>query len=286
MNRRLLVLYPRVWRERYGAEVVDLAEELVGAGETTPLRAAAGLVAGAAVERCRVLAGWAVPLPVIVAGGVALAAHRGRPGGTRPYFFTHRVGVLVLVAEVVWLAMEVAEWWRGRRSRRLRDRDTRTGQRRFRLAVGACVVAGTAAVELGPAVVPAAQIRPGALAFAAGMVMLAAGLGLRACSFRALRGRYLNFSVVVRPDQPLVTAGPYRLLRHPGNAGLLLICAGIGATSANWTGLAVMTLLPLAVVVRRIRAEEETLLAASLAASDDVYRRYAAGHQRLIPWIW
>jgi protein-S-isoprenylcysteine O-methyltransferase Ste14 len=288
MNRRLLALYPRSWRERYGSEVASLADELVNAGEVTPLRAALDLVVGAAVERCRVLIRREVLLPLaagsVVMGGVALAVSRAQPGtgATRPYFATHPVGVLLQVAELVWLLMELAEWWRGRRSRRLGDGYARRGQRRFGLAVGACVVAGTLSINLAPVVVPIAQIQPGVVAFAAGVVMLTAGLGLRRWSFRALRGRYLNFSVVVNLDQPVVTGGPYRLLRHPGNAGMLLICAGIGLTSANWAGLAAMTLSPLAVIVWRIRAEERVLL----SSPGGHYRRYASDRKRLVPLIW
>jgi protein-S-isoprenylcysteine O-methyltransferase Ste14 len=43
-----------------------------------------------------------------------------------------------------------------------------------------------------------------------------------------------------------------------------------------------MTLLPLAVIVRRIRVEERLLL----ASVGDPYRRYARDHKRLVPLIW
>src|ERR1700722_3877703 len=60
MSRRsrfswLLALYPRAWRDRYGREVGDLTDELIRAGDTTPLRAGLGLVAGATVERGRAI---------------------------------------------------------------------------------------------------------------------------------------------------------------------------------------------------------------------------------------
>jgi protein-S-isoprenylcysteine O-methyltransferase Ste14 len=113
-------------------------------------------------------------------------------------------------------------------------------------------------------------------------VMLAAGLGLRGWSFVALRGRYHNFSVVIGSDRAVVATGPYRLLRHPGSAGMLLICAGIGLASANWAGLAATVLPSLAVVVWRVRVEESALL----VTFGDQYRRYARGHRRLIPLVW
>ena len=34
LARGLLALYPRAWRARYGAEVINLAEELISARQT------------------------------------------------------------------------------------------------------------------------------------------------------------------------------------------------------------------------------------------------------------
>jgi isoprenylcysteine carboxyl methyltransferase (ICMT) family protein YpbQ len=39
-------------------------------------------------------------------------------------------------------------------------------------------------------------------------------VALRGWSFAAL-GQYFTFTVMVSSDQPVVTAGPYRVLRHP-----------------------------------------------------------------------
>jgi hypothetical protein len=90
MSRRvprwLLVLYPRAWRQRYGAEVASLSDELISAGETTWPRAVLNLAAGAAAERGRTVAS---PRGAMVAGaaavvavvtGVGLAAADGAPG--------------------------------------------------------------------------------------------------------------------------------------------------------------------------------------------------------------
>ncbi len=284
MNRGLLALYPREWRERYGPEVASLADELISAGETTRLRAALGLIGGAALERSRVLTSRSVLVPAAVAmaavGAVALAESH-MPA--RLYPDTHpAAGLLLLVAAVGWLTMEAAEFRRGRQSQHWRDRAARTGEHGFWLAVGACVVAGTVLHRLAPLVVPAAAIRPGAVAFSAGMMTLLAGIGLRRWSFTALRGRYLTFAIVVSPDQPVIATGPYRLLRHPGHAGILLICIGAGLASANWASLAVEALPALALVIWRIRAEEKALL----TTLGDRYRRYASDRRRLIPLVW
>ena len=59
------------------------------------------------------------------------------------------------------------------------------------------------------------------------MAILVAGLVLRGWSFKTL-GEYFTFTVMVSSDQPVITAGPYRLLRHPSYTGILLACAGAG----------------------------------------------------------
>ena len=71
----LMMLYPRAWRDRYGAEVLRLTRELIAAGETTPARAAVNLACAAVVERCRALGhAWRPALAVSVAALLALAA--------------------------------------------------------------------------------------------------------------------------------------------------------------------------------------------------------------------
>jgi hypothetical protein len=86
VTRWLLALYPRAWRDRYGAEVVSLTNELIRAGETTPLPAGLNLVAGAAVERARALAGSrsallvsSAAVIVALAGGAFAITGSARP---------------------------------------------------------------------------------------------------------------------------------------------------------------------------------------------------------------
>lgn len=86
MTRWLLALYPRAWRDRYGAEVTSLTDELLRAGETTPLPAGLNLVAGAAVERARALAASRTAL-TLSSAAVIVALVGGAftlTGGARP----------------------------------------------------------------------------------------------------------------------------------------------------------------------------------------------------------
>lgn len=95
-------------------------------------------------------------------------------------------------------------------------------------------------------------------------------------------GDYFTGAVAVSDDQPVVTAGPYRVLRHPSYTGLLLALAGLGLASANWIGFAAMAVISLIGVLWRIHTEERALLA-TLGAP---YRAYAAQHKRLVPLVW
>ncbi|GIH19910.1 methyltransferase family protein [Rugosimonospora africana] len=282
----LLRLYPRAWRDRYGAELSQLIDDLVAAGETTRVRTGVNLVAGAAVAWSKVVARRAVLLrvgAVVVVGGI-LAAGIGRfapDGPVRTYTRAHPLGVLVLLVQLGWLLTEGTEFARGWRSRLRRD-DPRLYHRAFWWLSGLCFVAGTVAVNLAPVTVPAADIRPRTLSVGAGIALILAGTGLRELAIRTLGGWYCSFTVRVAPDQPVIAAGPYRLLRHPGHAGMLMVCVGAGLVSANWVGLSVLAALTLALVLWRTRVEETALL----ATLGDRYRGYAAARKRLVPLVW
>lgn len=55
MTRALLALYPRAFRDRYGAELASVTDQLIKGGEITQLRATLSLVHGAALEWWRLL---------------------------------------------------------------------------------------------------------------------------------------------------------------------------------------------------------------------------------------
>jgi protein-S-isoprenylcysteine O-methyltransferase Ste14 len=194
----------------------------------------------------------------------------------KPYFETsHLAGLLLLIVTMAWGTMELAH------ASNTRDGATRVRGGGLRLAVVPVLIVASVMLYLAPPIVPAAAIRPGAAAFAVGMVVLLGGLVLRGWSIKTL-GEYFTGRVMVSPGQPVITAGPYRLLRHPSYTGLLAACAGVGLTSANWVAVAAMVLLPLAAVLWRIHAEENALL----ATLGDRYRAYAAQRHRLVPLVW
>jgi protein-S-isoprenylcysteine O-methyltransferase Ste14 len=195
----------------------------------------------------------------------------------QPYFETsHPAAALILIATMAWGMMELAKQRGGRPGA------TRVGGAGARMyAAFPVMAAATAMLLLAPRIVPAATIRPGVAAFAAGTVILLGGLVLRGWSIGVL-GDYFTGTVMVSSDQPVIAAGPYRVLRHPSYTGFLLACAGLSLAAANWVSLAAMVLLPLPLFIWRIHAEESALL----ATLGDRYGGYAARHKRLIPLVW
>jgi protein-S-isoprenylcysteine O-methyltransferase Ste14 len=196
----------------------------------------------------------------------------------KPYFDTHSAGALLLIVLLAWLSMEAIQFVR---QWQWRANATRIGRRSFWLGFGACLIVTNLVLYLGPSAFPAAAIRPGAVAFAAGIVIMVTGVVLRGWSFYAL-GQYFTAVIKVSPDQPVVRNGPYRLLRHPSYAGGLLAEVGIAVTAANWVSVAVFVVAWVAIIAWRIHIEETALL----SALGDRYRSYASHCKRLIPLAW
>jgi protein-S-isoprenylcysteine O-methyltransferase Ste14 len=197
----------------------------------------------------------------------------------KPYFeVNHIAGLLLLMASAAWGMMELAQLSQTHEARKGATRVRFGG---WRLLALTTFVAVTVGVYLAPWAIPAAAIRPGAAAFGVGLAVLLAGLVLRGWSIKTL-GDYFTPSVLVSSDQPVVTAGPYRVLRHPSYTGALLACAGVGLAAANWIALAVGVVVPLVLLLWRIHVEERALM----TTLGDRYRRYAASRKRLVPLVW
>ena len=113
-----------------------------------------------------------------------------------------------------------------------------------------------------------------------GLALQATGLVLRIWSMRTLGASY---SRTLRTDdaQRVVDAGPYRLIRHPGYAGSLLVWSGFALTSGSLPVVAVVTGL-LGRAYRRRIAAEEMLLRRDVPG----YVEYCRRTKRLVPFIW
>lgn len=99
---------------------------------------------------------------------------------------------------------------------------------------------------------------PGDRLLLTGAAVLVAAKVLKAWAIHSLGERW-TYRVFVLPDAPLVTAGPYRWLRHPNYVAVIGELAGFAILAkALWTG-------PLGILLfgellrQRIRAEERAL---------------------------
>jgi protein-S-isoprenylcysteine O-methyltransferase Ste14 len=195
----------------------------------------------------------------------------------KPYFLTHPVGVLYFLVLAVWYSLEFRQYLRQRARHSVRGADSQN----FWAALWVAAPTAVLTLVAAPSLVPGAEIGHAGALFVVGMAMLVTGAALRIWSFETL-GRYFTFAVKVSPEQPVVTDGPYRLLRHPGYTGGLLGTIAIGLLYGNWVGLVTLAVVFTVIVVWRIVIEERALM----AALDGRYGGYAAHHKRLIPLVW
>ena len=116
---------------------------------------------------------------------------------------------------------------------------------------------------------------------ALGLLIAASGVALRTWSIVTL-GRFFTYDVTIQPGHRVVTAGPYRWVRHPSYTGGLVGLLGLGVALGSAAAVLALVVVPLIGVLIRIRHEERTLRTA-LGAE---YEAYAAHTPRLLPGIW
>ena len=114
-----------------------------------------------------------------------------------------------------------------------------------------------------------------------GVAVMLGGLAVRLWS-QAVLGRYYTSTLRHAADQPVLASGPYRLLRHPGYAGMLLAWLGAGLATTNWAVALVLCLLMVVAYSYRIAAEEAMLL----GAFGDRYKDHMARTWRLLPYVY
>jgi protein-S-isoprenylcysteine O-methyltransferase Ste14 len=192
----------------------------------------------------------------------------------KPYVETHPIGAVWLVVSVTAALIELSGVGRRREEAVKKDGGSR-------IVLRVCLIPAIVLLKLSPKIAPAATIHPPLVSVIVGIVVFSSGEGIRIWS-KVTLGRYFTYTVQTSSDQPVITSGPYRFVRHPSYTGILLIAIGAGFVWGNWLGLAVLTLLTLVGVTYRIYVEEKALL----EELGDRYRTYAEHHKRLIPFVW
>jgi methyltransferase len=100
------------------------------------------------------------------------------------------------------------------------------------------------------------SISPGAVLW--GLAVFGLAKAIKFWAIAALGPRW-SFRVLVPPDAPLVTSGPYRWMRHPNYVGVMGELAGVAITlSALVTGVLAFVVFGW-ILTQRIRVEEKAL---------------------------
>jgi protein-S-isoprenylcysteine O-methyltransferase Ste14 len=110
------------------------------------------------------------------------------------------------------------------------------------------------------------------------VVLFALGVAIRHLAIRTL-GRFYSHHVMRQDGHQVVTHGPYRVIRHPAYAGMLLAHIGFTAFFLNPVSMVAFVLLA-AAVIYRILVEEGPLWVIP------GYPDYAIGRARLLPGVW
>jgi protein-S-isoprenylcysteine O-methyltransferase Ste14 len=114
-----------------------------------------------------------------------------------------------------------------------------------------------------------------------GLSAMLSGLTVRSWANRVLGAAYTR-TLRVDAEQRIVQDGPYRLVRHPGYLGTLLVWLGAALALGNGVSLAVSGTMLLRAYRRRIGAEERMLR----DAFGEEYERYASRTWRLVPGLY
>jgi protein-S-isoprenylcysteine O-methyltransferase Ste14 len=116
--------------------------------------------------------------------------------------------------------------------------------------------------------------------FVVGVLLIVLGSLLRRYCFRTL-GEYFTGDVKASSDQPVITAGPYRWVRHPSYTAGMMMFIGIGLALGSWASFALLTIATIATYGYRVAVEERVLL----ETIGEPYGNYMKERKRFIPYI-
>lgn len=106
------------------------------------------------------------------------------------------------------------------------------------------------------------------------------GVGVAVWAWLAMGLRHIRVMPAPAPQARLVTAGPYRSIRHPMYSGLLLFCAGLVVQDPRFWRCVVWFALLVVLLLKTVI--EERLLRAHLTG----YEQYMATTKRFLPGIF
>ena len=112
-----------------------------------------------------------------------------------------------------------------------------------------------------------------------GFILFLVGITYRLWAIQTL-GKYYSHIVREVEGHKIVDSGPYRHIRHPAYAGMILANLGVIIFFFNIVTLILFLLILIPAIILRIIIEEKTIFKIG------GYVEFAQNRQRLIPGIW
>jgi protein-S-isoprenylcysteine O-methyltransferase Ste14 len=117
--------------------------------------------------------------------------------------------------------------------------------------------------------------------FTIGSLLILSGLIIRVTSILKLRQQF-TYTVTKIENHELIETGLYKVIRHPGYLGQLIIFLGISVCLSNWISILLMMIPVLFGYLNRIKVEEKFMV----EQMGQKYIDYRKRTKRLIPNVY
>jgi protein-S-isoprenylcysteine O-methyltransferase Ste14 len=117
--------------------------------------------------------------------------------------------------------------------------------------------------------------------FVIGSVLTLTGLIIRVTSILELKHQF-TYTVTKVKNHELIETGLYKIIRHPGYLGQLIIFLGISTCLSNWLSILLMVISVLPGYLNRIHVEEKFMM----GHFGQKYSDYQKRTRKLIPSIY
>lgn len=117
--------------------------------------------------------------------------------------------------------------------------------------------------------------------FAIGAILTIIGLIIRIKSILTLK-QHFTYTVTKIENHELIETGLYKIIRHPGYLGQLIIFVGVATSLSNWLSIILMIIPVLLGYIYRIRVEEQFMI----VQMGQKYIDYQKRTKKLIPMIY
>jgi protein-S-isoprenylcysteine O-methyltransferase Ste14 len=191
--------------------------------------------------------------------------------------------VLTTILGYLLIGVFLATEGRWRKSRQARRLDGGQFDRRSTGFIGVAFFVSGLVLLLAPVLnnFGMAQVTSDVVVGWVGLVIAALGIMLRLWANRIL-GAYYTRTLLVAENQTIVENGPYRMIRHPGYLGSILMWVGTAIATTNWIAVSVAVVMMFSAYAYRIHAEEAMLM----TANPQQYGAYKTRTWKLIPYVY